>query len=305
MTISSGGGVQGHRFFTLRADDARRIYTFTVGNINTRRLWSNGVNIQRSFPGSPSIIDTDNDGDADRVYIGDTQGRMWRIDVSNNLRRASDWTRENIYTDPDYYPIITKPAVWRDTAVDGSSPRIYFGTGGHDSAPDDGLYSFISLIDYGNNDEVEWFVGDADNLGLEEDLDKGDLEAGEKIWADAQVANSTVYFSTLFGSIESVDPCQNLAGEGRLYGRYVKQIGGSIVGSTSFKGSSGSTEESLDLEIKTRAAVTIGEQSGSGGTRTQEVFIQEYDSTIQQLKLPAGAVLRVRSWREVYKIIKK
>ncbi|MFH1944442.1 MAG: hypothetical protein ABIK95_02335, partial [Acidobacteriota bacterium] len=161
------------------------------------------------------------------------------------------------------------------------------------------------LIDYGNNEEVEWFVGDADNLRLDEDLDKGDLAAGEKIWADPQVANNVVYFSTLFGSIESVDPCENLAGEGKLYGRYVKQIGGSIVGSSSFAGSSGTTLEHLDLEIKTRAAVTIGEQSGTGGTRTQEVFIQEYDSTIQQLKLPAGAVLKVRSWREVYRIIKK
>ncbi|MBU1186221.1 MAG: VCBS repeat-containing protein [Acidobacteria bacterium] len=300
-----GGGVQGHRFFTLRADDARLIYNFTVGNVNTRRRWSNGVDLSRSLPGSPSIVDTDNDGDADRVYIGDTEGRLWKIDVSDNLRRASDWKRKTIYTDRDNYPIITKPAVWMDASVDGSPPRIYFGTGGDDNAPNDGLYSFIALIDYGNNEEVEWFVGDADNLRLDEDLDKGDLAAGEKIWADPQVANNVVYFSTLFGSIESVDPCENLAGEGKLYGRYVKQIGGSIVGSSSFAGSSGTTLEHLDLEIKTRAAVTIGEQSGTGGTRTQEVFIQEYDSTIQQLKLPAGAVLKVRSWREVYRIIKK
>ncbi len=300
----TGQGRQGHVFYAVRAEDGVRFWSFGVKEKNTKKKWSNKKNVIRSIPASPAIIDIDSDGYADSVYVGDTEGRMWKVDISIPFRKSKNWKAKKMYEDRHNYPIITKPALWRNSSVEGDSPRLYFGTGGDDLAPADGLYSFVSLIDNHQN-EVEWFIGDADDLHLSDSIDKGDLAAGDKIWGDAKIANSVVYFSTLFGSIESVDPCENLTGQGKFYGRYVDTLGGSVIGSSSFGSSGGQTQESLNLEIKTRAAVSLGErQTGEGGGRSQEVYIQEYNSTIQKLEQSVNASLRVRSWREVYKIIR-
>jgi hypothetical protein len=48
----------------------------------------------------------------------------------------------------------------------------------------------------------------------------------------------------------------------------------------------------------------LGEISRVQGDRKRDVYIQEYDSTVQKLEQPVGAVLRVKSWREIYRIIR-
>jgi hypothetical protein len=305
----SGQGRQGHRFYAVDIATGECFFFFnanpeknTKTGANGAVIWPNGKNVARSLPGSPGIIDTNSDGYADRVYIGDTEGRLWKVDVSLEYLSSDPWDEELMYEDLNNYPIITKPAVWIEAGAPGALPRVYFGTGGDDKAPDDAVYSFIALID-GEDPEVEWYLGDPDILLLSEDDDRGDLSAGEKVWADPQVANSMIYFSTLTGNIETVDPCESLAGTGKLYSRYIRAVVGSPVGSTAFRIAAGQVE-SLELEIKTRAAVTIGETTQAGGIRKKEVYIQEYDSTLQKLEQPAGPMLRIKSWREIFKIIK-
>ena len=305
----AGQGRQGHRFYAVDIAAGESFFTFdadpeknTKTGANGAVIWPNGKNVARSLPGSPGIIDKNRDGYADRVYIGDTEGRLWKVDVGLEFLSSDPWEEELMYEDPNNYPIITKPAVWIEAGAPGALPRVYFGTGGDDKAPDDAVYSFIALID-GEDPEVEWYLGDPDILLLSEDDDRGDLSAGEKVWADPQIANSMIYFSTLTGNIETVDPCESLAGTGKLYSRYIRSVVGSPVGSTAFRTATGQVE-SLGLEIKTRAAVTIGETTQAGGIRKKEVYIQEYDSTLQKLEQPAGPMLRIKSWREIFKIIK-
>jgi hypothetical protein len=132
----------------------------------------------------------------------------------------------------------------------------------------------------------------------------GDLVPGEKVWADPKVADYIVYFSTLQGSIESVNPCENIAGEGKLYARYVQSVAGGTLGQTALQTETGPAE-SLALAIKTRAAVTLGERGRTeGGVRKREVYIQEYDSTLQRLEEGVTAMLKVRSFREIFRIIR-
>jgi hypothetical protein len=104
-------------------------------------------------------------------------------------------------------------------------------------------------------------------------------------------------------SIEAVDPCVNLEGVGKLYGRFIQSIAGSALGGSAFSDASG-TLQSLDLASKTRSAVTLGDTQRVNGDRKREVYIQEYDSTIQKLEQPVGAVLTIKSWREIYKVIR-
>jgi len=300
--------VTGNNFYAVDLEDGSIFWNFEAVDVDTSASFPN---IPNSIPGSPSIIDIERDGYTDAVYFGDLDGRLWKMDVSVEFGNNNSWDAETIYTDTMNYPIITKPALWIDTGSTGTFPRIYFGTGGDDRAPDDGPYSFIALIDR-DIPEVDWYLGDSEVLGLPEEKDKGDLihtmngngqEIIGKVWADPKVANYIVYFSTLSGNIESVNPCSSLEGIGKLYARFVWAAGSSVVGGSAFQ-TSGGTIESLNLEIKTKAAVTLGESERVGGIRKREVYIQEYDSTIQKLEQPAGALLKVKSWREIYKIIK-
>jgi hypothetical protein len=301
------GAVLGNVFYAVNLADGSIFWTFEADEVDTSdpgRTNDQFPNIQNTLPGSPSHVDINRDGYVDRVYIGDLDGRLWKVDVSPEFENADSWEEEAIYTDPDNYPIITKPAIWRNPAGQTADPRVFFGTGGDDRAPIDAIYSFIALVDRDAGSEIEWYLGVPGGIRTEE-RDAGNLAAGEKLWADPKIEDYTVYFSTLTGSIEAVDPCLNLAGLGKLYARFIVSIGGSPVGGTAFKGLSGAME-SLDLAIKTRSAVTLGEtQMTTDGARKREVYIQEYDSTVQKLEQLTGGLLKIKSWREVYKVYKR
>jgi len=306
-------GRQGQRFFAVDIATGQSFWYFDANpEINTRTgvpdvIWPNGKNIARGIPASPGVIDIDSDGYLDRVYVGDREGRMWTVDVGMEYLSGDPWVAEVIYMDSTNYPIITKPAVFGDPQSINAFPRLYFGTGGDDRAPADEVYSFIALMDDPDADDqedrVEWYLGDPVILNLDPDKAAGLLGLGEKVWADPKISSNIIYFSTLTGNIETVDPCDSISGVGRLYARYIKAVAGAGVGGTAFRGAGGNMEN-LDLEIKTRAAVTLGERERTSGVYKREVYIQEYDSTIQKLEQPTGALLKIKSWREIYQIKK-
>jgi Tfp pilus tip-associated adhesin PilY1 len=304
---TDAGVVLGNTFYAVDLTDGSIFWTFEADEVDTSdpaRTNDQFPNIQNTMPGSASYVDIDRDGYMDRVYIGDLDGRIWKVDVTAEFQNAGSWTAEDMFVDPDNYPIITKPAIWRNPAGATADPRIFFGTGGDDGAPNDATYSFVGLIDREASTDIQWYLGVPYGIRTAE-RDAGDLVAGEKVWADPKIEDYTVYFSTLSGSIEAVDPCLNLAGLGKLYARFIVSVGGSPVGGTAFKGLSGAME-SLDLAIKTRSAVTLGEtQTTTDGAQKREVYIQEYDSTVQKLEQLTGGLLKVKSWREVYKVFKR
>lgn len=293
----------GRVFYAVTLEDGMAFWSFLARDVDTKNKWPNKVNIPNAMPGAPNGVDLDQDGFLDIVYISDLDGRIWKINVRTDWVRSSSWSETAFYTDANNYPIITKPAVWVNAVTGMPLPRIYFGTGGDDRASPDFTYAFLCLRD-AVAAETEWYIGDPDVLDLEPSYQRGTFGPGEKVWADPVVANYMVFFSTLTGNIESVDPCQDLAGEGKLYVRFVEAIGGGQPGQTALKGETGAMEY-LALEIKARSAVTLGEtERTEGGTRKREVYIHEFDSTIQKLEQPSGSTLRIKSWREIYRIIR-
>jgi len=296
----------GHVFNAVNLENGTSFWSFAAPDVDTSKKYPN---IPNAIPGSPTLVDVDQNGYADYVYVGDLDGRLWKVNVSVPFERegTSSTTWDSavrvIYQDSNNYPILCKPACWFNPVSGATIPRIYFGTGGDDRAPTNATYSFIALLD-SSIPEVEWYQGNATLLNLPLEKKKGELSPGEKVWASPVIGNYVVYFSTLTGSIESVDPCLNLAGIGKLYARFVEATANSSIGASAFVVAS-SPLESLDLVSKSRSAVTLGEiVSGDVGTRKREVYIQEYNSTIQKLEQPIAALLKVKSWREVYKITK-
>jgi hypothetical protein len=50
--------------------------------------------------------------------------------------------------------------------------------------------------------------------------------------------------------------------------------------------------------------VTVGEaERVAGRVQKREIYVQEYDSTLEKLEQPIGSLLRIKSWREIYRII--
>jgi hypothetical protein len=316
----NNGGSLGNRFYAINIEPTpisaankvqktlRTPYT-ALADFNTNTANPVGyrfTNIVNAIPGSPTAFDLNQDGNVDSVYYGDLDGRLYRLNTTN--ANPASWPNPPaIYTDTYHYPIITKPAVWMDTAGGGTTPRVYFGTGGDDLAPADKYYAFICLIDDGTaSPPAEWYLGQPSYMPSGsgwDNKDVGDLGIGEKVWADPIISDSIIYFSTLRGKIEDVNPCVNLEDVGRLYGRYIQAVAGTPIGGSAFRTAPSTTVESLDLVSKARRAVTVGERLGVAGTTKRTVYVQEYESTIQRLEQPVGALLKVRSWREVYKII--
>ncbi len=302
--------VAGNRFYSVRLDNGTIIRNVTItGNVNTASLSGTRAgyrytDIRAAVPGSPSAVDKDSNGYLNFVYVGDLDGRLYRMDVTQ--ANPSNWSLTAIYTDWLYYPIITKPAVWMDPLSGSTDPHIYFGTGGHDTAPADRTYSFVELVDDGAGvATVGWYIGDPLVLGAIGGTDVGDLDAGDKVWADPVIADYIVYFSTLRGNIENNNPCVNLSDpSGKLFARYIRNVAGVSIGGTAFKTSSPTAPQYLQMVSKARRAVTVGERAATAGINKREVYIQEYDSTIEMLEQPVGALMRIKSWREIFKIFR-
>ncbi len=294
----------GNRFYVVRLDTGAILVNRSVSNVNTDRSQHphRYVDITTAIPGSPTAVDTNRDGRTDYVYVGDLDGRLFRMPLTSTS--TTRWTLTAIYTDRCNYPIITKPAVFPDPSSGGFPLRIFFGTGGDDRAPTDRSYSFIGLQDNGSSQTTEWYMGNATELGLSSTLRQGEFAAGEKVWADPVIADKIVYFSTLMGSIENVNPCLNLGSLGRFYARFVESVAGSMIGGSALKNAAGTAVENLQLASKARKAVAVGERQLGGGAVKKEIYINEYDSTIERLEQGVGAVLRITSWREVFKVIR-
>jgi len=303
--------VAGDRFYVVRLDTGTILQTVRAANVNTNNNtimsgWKNAykyANIPNAFPGSPTTVDTDHDGFVNSVYVGDLDGRLYRMDTTPSS--PSSWGLQAIYTDALYYPIITKPEVWLDSLSGAEIPHVYFGTGGHETAPADRTYSFVEIIDNGGSTaQVGWFLGNPVVLGNPAGQDVGDLDVGDKVWADPVFSDFIIYFSTLRGNIENANPCLNLADPtGKLYARYVRSVAGVSVGGSAFKTAEASPQY-LTMVSKARRAVTLGQRASTSGVSKREVYIQEYDSTIEMLEQPVASTLQIKSWREIYRIIR-
>jgi len=299
----------GNSFYAVKIADGSLIFSKQIPNVNSNNSTNSGnpfPDIKNALPGSPTAINTNQDGYIDYVYFGDLDGNLHKLDVTSGS--ANSWKDAVLYKDRCMYPIITKPAVWLGAAISGSSyPRIYFGTGGDENAPANRYYSIVALIDDPKTtgiSAVEWYLGDPTETGIPSTKQTGALELGEKVWADPVISDYIVYFSTLKGSIEVADPCANLSDIGKLYARFIQPVLGVPVGGSAFKNAQGQAIDYLQLASKARTAVTVGDRQRTAGTYKRDVYVQEYNSTIERIEQPVGALLKIRSWREIYQVIR-
>ncbi len=168
------------------------------------------ANINHGIRGRVLPVDTTDDMLADRLYVGDMEGRLWRVDISSP--DPADWmepsAREVVF-DPRNEGAPDLPITYPVTAV--YSPEgdilVYFGTGDpttvHAGLPPGAFYGLLDPRILGGTPRVldssdgEWPIA----------FEDGEVLAGEPI-----VVNQILYFTTY---VSSSSDCYT--GSGRLY----------------------------------------------------------------------------------------
>ena len=191
---------------------------------------------------SPTVIDTDGDGVADRAYAGDTEGNLWVFDLSNP--NPVEWENEAtlLFENDRPQPITVKPTVVRHPTVSSDATNapnvmVLFGTGRLntvDDKTDTAVQTFYGIWDKGERlspitDDPIYPI-ERDNLvaqelvsededtritdpSLEVDYEGGkfgwyiDLpeDTGERVVSDAVARGDMIFFNTV---IPTDDPCE-------------------------------------------------------------------------------------------------
>jgi len=208
-------------------------------------LWSytreNNANMNYSMPAQTAIVDTDNDGFIDTVYIGDIGGNMWRLKFCRSSDMPScgtaNWSGGMFFNSSsgNIRPIYTGAAVAKDNA---GNLWVYWGTGDKtDPTASNAQEHFYAVRD--NARTGTFTISDIDNItsggqtfdpttssrvGYRIQLPGG----GEKILAEPTIFGGVVYFTT-FTPPSGNDPCAQ-GGTAKLFGVNYRTGAGAMTG---------------------------------------------------------------------------
>jgi type IV pilus assembly protein PilY1 len=262
LVLILGGGYDADEdsYSYVSSDDVgSRLYM--IDAVSGALLWSAGgtgsgaslelARMTHAIPSPVSVLDIDNDGNADRMYVGDMAGQLWRFDISNGAA-ASALVAGGVMTSLGAKDVGTPTmAVTRrfyaspDVALiepvgQQAFLNVAIGSGyrGHplNTEVEDRLYSFRDYHPFRpmTQDEYDdWdIVTDDDLTDITADITtviaegasgwKLDLpNSGEKVLASARTLNNIVYFTSYEPGTTVVedDPCSSGIGTGtnRLY----------------------------------------------------------------------------------------
>lgn len=151
---------------------------------------SNNAAMQYAFPSDLTIVDSDGDGLADKVYGGDTGGQFWRFNIKETT--TGSWTGEVIFKVPtgSGQKFFYKPSV----AVEGDYSMIALGSGDREHPLNSGVADRMYMIkDKGQSS--------ADNIGEGNlmDVTANELQGGATTVARQQEILASLNASTNYG----------------------------------------------------------------------------------------------------------
>lgn len=176
--------------------------------------------------GQPAIVDSDNNGYIDRIYVGSNKGYLYKItipDDPNDVRYSftncvintdfTDKTDTTVVEGYRYQPIYASPAVTVQTSYSNQGELqyevvIFFGTGDSPYYDEDINTANTRYHFYAYKDTSEKGDCAADQISLDWYLE---LPEGHRVFASAFSAAGTIYFGT--STAETEDPCES-TGEG-------------------------------------------------------------------------------------------
>jgi type IV pilus assembly protein PilY1 len=83
----------GNAVYIIDADTGELVWKVTGSGVSSSNTFVHPDMVD-SIPSEATAIDSDNDGNIDRIYVGDTGGSVWRIDITGTDR--ADWAASKI-----------------------------------------------------------------------------------------------------------------------------------------------------------------------------------------------------------------
>ncbi|THB75597.1 MAG: hypothetical protein D6B28_00090 [Gammaproteobacteria bacterium] len=285
--------------------------TWTSGTDYIKITTSSGSAGDRNGLSTPAVIDTNDDGTADRVYAGDLYGDLWAFDISDTS--DSNWdvaykrgsTPKPVYDGLSTQPITVEPIVANHPTVSGTSPNymVYFGTGQYlvdgDKTSTDSQ-TFYGIWDVGIKELVRTNLvqqtfesGFASNVRVLSDNDVPytatggskrygwyiDLPAStERVVVNPAMRGEIVYFNTL---ISSSDPC-TYGGSGWLMGVDMLTGGRPDPSNVIFDVNEDGVVDNSDLLTNDGGAITNAAAGGiqyAEGIPAESAFLGDYQYT--------------------------
>ena len=185
--------------------------------------------------GQPAIVDSDENGYIDRLYVATDKGLMYKVNIPDDPKNPAPWDISHCvlnidFTDDDnntidsdqrLHPIYASPAIVVDNSISHGGDieykvMVFFGTGDNPYYDENintatTRYHFFAYVDTNEKGEsdpakhnLDWFI---------------ELPAGNRIFASAFAAAGQIYFGT--STAETEDPCEGHlspeGNEGRIY----------------------------------------------------------------------------------------
>jgi hypothetical protein len=241
--------------------DARGKGFFIIDIMTGLTLWSythaNDGNMDFSIPSPSAIVDYDNDGFIDTVYVGDLGNNLWRFKLclasDGSTCSISDWRGGLVYqaSTGELRPIFTMPSVARDANF---NLWVYWGTGDKtDPTAANAQEKFYALKD--DSRTGTYRLNNLDNITTGVYIDSSSKKgwyinlsgSGEKVIAEPAVFGGVVYF-TSYTPRQGGNPCDR-AGDAKLYA--VDYVSGSGILS------SGSRSMDLGIGIPTSPVLSF------------------------------------------------
>ncbi len=227
--------------------DARGKGFFVIDLATGSILWSfnrnsaGGGAMNNALPAMAAVIDSDMDGFADKAYVGDLGGNIWRFSFckasDGDGCTTADWNGSLLFQrDANTGPVYYAPAVARDVVGD---IWVYWGTGDRlePLARKEYKDGFFAVRDQGKSTPMT--IGNLQNIsGATQQFTELDTKdgwyillggQGEKVLANPTVFGGVAYFTTYTPESAGGDPCEQ-AGHARLYGISYIDGAGSFTG---------------------------------------------------------------------------
>ena len=158
-----------------------------------------------SIPSDISKVDTNGDGYVDRLYVGDTGGRLWRFDINGS--DPDTWAAKVIFnSNASIFASSAQNIFYRpDVTLEKGYEMVFFGTGDREHPEEKGVINHIYAIkDKGLNSILSESDLENATYGVKGPGDNGEKQGwyislenkGEKVLAPPVVLFGAAYFTT-------------------------------------------------------------------------------------------------------------
>ena len=306
VCIFGGGYGENQSKMTPIAGDQKGKAIYVADILTGTQVWrwdfQKDPNMKYSIPSDISCVDTNGDGYVDRLYVGDTGGRLWRFDI--NAPDPDTWSGTIVFNSNSRASgAIRKLFYSVDVTLEKGYEMVFFGTG--DREHPNGTKEINRI--YALKDRALDSVLSEDNLAdvtegmtvVDKSMEKKDgwfisLEAGkgEKVLAPPVVVYGVAYFTTYTPSPDASD------GTARIYALSYRN-GGPILDLNPENNTGGAK---IDLSDRSKI---IGKGIPSGtiisAARGRLVALTGVEGGIYNTPLRSHSTIIPIWWREVRK----